>query len=329
MNTDEQTNSETHLINLDEVVEKTKNKTNIVMDSQIFNTIMACPQLCDFRFNHNFQAIKGKSNSLEIGSAVHVYMEYYYGAIIKGKSKSDAHIIGMNKCKEYFTGCLICVSGEKCDYHKKEKWEGTRNTPIESEGNLVGSNFVYDSLELYHTHYKNESIVPLEVEVVKSKIVYEDDEIRVLWKAKLDLVADNNNGIYPYDHKSAKQNRPKIKMNAQMRGQCFIMGTRNVFINVFGFQKTLPANERFKREVLSFSAETLLEWQSKDIPTYAYALKQYAETGYWPRNYTHCEGKYGTCAFLEVCEANEEMREEVLKNNFIVGPEWNPTNEEE
>jgi hypothetical protein len=55
----------------------------------------------------------------------------------------------------------------------------------------------------------------------------------------------------------------------------------------------------------------------------------YAETGYFPPNYNQCEGKYGLCAFKDVCESDPSMRESELKRLFVVGPEWNPTNDDD
>jgi hypothetical protein len=53
----------------------------------------------------------------------------------------------------------------------------------------------------------------------------------------------------------------------------------------------------------------------------------YAETGQFPPNFTNCESKYGNCAFKDVCEGDPEDRERLIKQNFMVGPEWNPTND--
>jgi hypothetical protein len=167
----------------------------------------------------------------------------------------------------------------------------------------------------------------LETEIVKGKVLYEDDEIRVLWKAKLDLVSDTNQGIYPVDHKTMKQRRETISLNNQFKGQCLIQGTRGVFINKVGFQTSLKPEEKFERKIIPYSEPRLLEWQSETLPYYAKLLLMYVESGHFPPNFTHCENKYGNCAFLKVCESDPAMRETEIKKLFMVGPEWNPTNE--
>lgn len=332
------------------VVDKTIRKANIIMDSQILTTLMSCPCLCDFKFNHNFVSMKGKSNSIECGSIVHKFMEVYYGSIIKGiTNRQEAFGYGMAAAEMYIKGCPHCtefapthfhepeapsICTPKCILkptcgHKKDDYPGLQNTPVESEGYKTGWKWALETCEQYHNHYRNDWWVPLEVETVKSEVLYEDDEIRVLWKAKLDLTADTNQGIFPVDHKTMKQNRPTLNLNNQFTGQCLIMKTRQVIINKVGFQKTLKPEEKFKREPCGYTPQRLIEWQSEILPFYARMLLMYHENNHWPRNYTSCDGKYGPCAFTGVCGANPDMREEELRINFKVGPEWNPTNDED
>lgn len=337
---DEQTLNE---IPLDTVIENILGgKKNIILDSQILSTLMSCPRLADFRFNHNFISIGGKSNSLECGSIVHTFMEYYYKAIINGVKREQAFGFGITAAELYIKGCAGCAEFTPTSEfpkppcgHKPYEFPGVRNTPREPDTSnprekyKTGWQWALDTCDQYHLHYRNDHWVPLEIEVVKGEILYEDDEIRVLWKAKLDATFDTNQGIFPTDHKTMKQRRNTISMNNQFIGQCLIMKTRNVFINKVGFQKTLKPEEKFERKPISYSEARLLEWQGEILPYYSKLLLMYAETGHYPPNFNHCEGKYGNCAFLKVCESNPDMREEEIKRAFIIGPEWNPTNDDD
>ena len=347
-------------------------KKNVVLDATMLSTLMSCPRLSDFRFNMNLMGIGGKSNSLETGSIVHVFMEYYYKSIIAGVKKDDAFGYGISAAQMYIQGCPhctdfhpikcdVCVDGwvaigddiadghvpcEKCDKtgwklqspgcgHKVNEFPGVKNTPkdntkLQNGGSLIGWQWALDSCDQYHRHYRNDHWVPLEVEVVKSMVLYEDDEIRVMWKSKLDLISDTNQGIFPIDHKTMKQNRDTNSMNNQFMGQCRIMNTNNVFINKFGFQTTLKPEEKFKRINVPYSNSRLLEWQGTIVPYYAKLLLMYAEMEYYPPNFSNCEGKYGNCPFYKTaCSLDPDDRERGLKNNFVVGPEWNPTNDED
>lgn len=312
-------------------------KKNVILDATILTTVMGCGRLADLRFNHNLVAIGGKSNSLECGSIAHVFMEYYYKAIIGGIKRDQAFGYGITAAELYIRGCKGCtafvatpdVSKPTCG-HKANEFPGVQNTPKDSEGFKVGWQWVLDTMDQYHIFYKNDHWQPLEVEVVKGKVLYEDDEIRIMWKAKLDTTFDTNQGIFPVDHKSMKQNRDTNSMNNQFMGQCRIMDTNQVILNKVGWQTTLKPVDKFKRLPVCYSNSRLLEWQGETLPYYAKLLIMYAETGYYPPQHNHCEGKYGPCAFYEkVCSDSPENREAALRQYFMVGPEWNPTNEDE
>ena len=146
----------------------------------------------------------------------------------------------------------------------------------------------------------------------------------MLWKAKLDRTVDTNQGIFPVDVKTMKVRRDTISLNNQFIGQCLIMKTRNVIIDKIGFQTTLEPKDKFLRVVVSYSADRLLEWQSTTLPFWAKMYLMYQETGYWPQNFTHCENKFGLCAYKGICEVDRGMREEELKLHFKIGEKWEP-----
>jgi hypothetical protein len=273
-------------------------KKNIILDATMLSTIQSCGRLADFRFNHHFQSLSGKSPSLEMGSIVHAYLEKMYEARINGINRTDAHQFGLTSANAY------ALSSE------------VKNSTQEDKA------FAIDTCEQYYEHYKNDHWIPLEVETVKSEVLYTDDEIRIMWKAKLDLIADTSQGIYPVDHKTMKQRRDSISLNNQFTGQCILMKTRSVFINKIGFQKTLKPSEKFSRPPVNYSMDRLLEWQTQILPYWAYQWLSYNESEYFPPNYTHCENKYGFCAFKDVCDADRNMRETIIGMNFEVGEPW-------
>jgi len=105
-----------------------------------------------------------------------------------------------------------------------------------------------------------------------------------------------------------------------------LLDSRNVIKNNIGLQSSLKIEERLTREVISYSSDRLIEWQSEILPYYAYKYIQFTETGFWPPDYTHCDNMFGPCAFKMVCESNRDMREEVLRAEFQIAPIWDPTN---
>ena len=333
-NTDERTIGET---NINEIVDiPIGGKKNIILDATILTTIMGCPRLSDFRFNLNLQSINGKSNSLECGSLVHVFLEYFYRNLAAGIKRQDAIGFAFTAAETYIQGCKVCTDYvPTSDFpkppcgHKANEFPGLKNTPKDSEGFKIGWSWVLETCQQYVDFWRNDHWVTLDVELVKGEILYEDDEIRVMWKAKLDWLVDSNQGIYSVDHKTMKQRRNNLTLNNQFIGQTLLTKQRAVYINKIGFQTTLKPEEKFTRAMVSYSAPRLLEWQSETLPYYAKLLLMYAESGHFPPNFTNCEGKYGNCAFHKVCESDPEMRESEIKKLFVVGAAWNPTNDEE
>lgn len=279
-------------------------RKNVVLDATMLSTLMGCARLADFRFNLNLVSVNGKSPSLEMGSIVHTILEYFNRAIIAGASRSNAIEAGF-------------VAGRNMAANPKEI---VNCSPQDIE-------LAFNTMEEYFDFYKNDFWIPLAVEEVRGEILYEDDEIRVLWKAKFDAIVDTNQGIFPEDHKTMKQRRDSIPLNNQFMGQCILLKTRQIIINKIGFQTSLKAHEKFTRPIMTFPSDALIEWQSEILPYYAKIMLLYGESGYWPPNFTHCENKFGACNFVDVCKANPNLREDELKRAFIVGTPWDPTNE--
>ena len=275
-------------------------QTKIILDATTLTTLMSCARLTDFRFNRDFQSAHGKGKALEMGQIVHTYLEHKYKNQINGFGRKESHQYGMTAAQIY------------------SRSEEVRNTSDED------ITLALDTCEQYNTHYLNDPLSPVEIEVVKEKVLYEDEEIAILWKAKLDMMADNNVGIFPYDHKTMSQRRDTVSLNNQFMGQCLVSGTRTMFVNKIGFQKTLKPNEKFSRTPVTYSFDRLVEWQSVILPYWAKQMVTYHEMNFWPPNFTHCESKFGYCQFKGICEADTNIRESALQVDFKVGTKWDP-----
>jgi hypothetical protein len=296
---------------------------NIIMDSQLLSTLMSCPRKADFRFNKNLSARDGKSNSLEAGSLAHVILEFYNRALIEGKPRSDCISIGYEAGKEYINGYQ---PGNK--YILDDNERGCKNLPEIGDSKVIGWSWVYETLAQYFDYYRLDNLVLVGVEEVRQKVIYEDESLRVLWKAKFDNILDMPNGFMSRDYKTSKQNRTTLSLNNQFMGQCVLLGGRNVMIDKIGWQKSLAPKEKFERAIISYSPDRLAEWANEIIPYYANMLIAYSESANYPPNFTNCESKYGWCEFKEICETDRNIRDERIEHLFVEGKKWDVLNED-
>ena len=297
-------------------------KKVVAFDATLLSSLQACPRMTDFRFNRNLVSLEGKSNSLECGSLVHIILEYFNKATIAGKSRVAAIEEGFIAGKEYRNGYLPSNL-----FVKDENEKGMVNTPDDSDSRNLGYNFVLQTMEEYFDYWKNDSFTTVTAEEVRGEVIYEDESLIVLWKAKFDSIVDTPQGFISKDYKTMKQRRDTISLNNQFMGQAVLLKARNVMVDKIGFQKSLKVEEKFSRVLVSYSMDRLLEWKNTVVPHYAHMLLAYSEADHFPPNFTHCENKYGYCTFKEVCEYDRNMRDEVLARNFKPGKVWDVLND--
>lgn len=310
-------------------MEVTVKKSSVILDNSMFSSYETCARLFDFTFNMQLIDIDGKSNSLEAGSLVHVILEIFNTNLINGFSRTLAVAAGMAAGEEYYYGCLDCKKNVCLKHKKSDPYMGCVNIPLDSDKYVVGYNWIVKTMEQYFNHYMADPYTPIESENVKGKIIYEDDEIRIMWKAKIDTLIDTHqlSKAISMDHKTRKIDRKMTSINNQFIGQCVVTGTNNMIVNKIGFQQSLKPEEKFKREMMSYSYDRLNEWRNVVVPSTVYRFLQSIERNEWLPTFTSCETKYGFCDFVPVCSLDRGLREGKLKEMFKVGPKWDPSNE--
>lgn len=303
-------------------------KEHIIFDSQLLTTLMACPRKFNNTFNLNLVRTSGPSNSLECGLMVHFMLDVFSKAIIAGKNRNDAIDDSFAAGKEF-----VVPFGNLNKFVLDSTYKGLLNTPKESvragTRSFVGSDWVFETMRQYYDYWQNSTWTIVSSEEVRGDVIYEDDEMRVIWKAKLDRIVDIESGFTPVDTKTSKQRGDTLFLNNQFMGQCWLLKSRNMIVDKIGFQTSLKPHEKFERVMSSYSTDRIGEWVYEVVPHYARMLVFYRESGYFPPQFTSCKTKYGTCEYLDSCEADRGIRDETLKLNFVEGKKWDISNDDE
>ena len=279
----------------------------ITIDSQILNSIQSCALKTKYSHIQNLKPTS-KAAALERGDLMHRLLEPYYSLLMdepnfNTETWKELKAAGIEPKKPVETGV---ASG----YYFATKLE----LPID-----ICEETIYQFRE-YAEHYRHDQWHPLAVEEVGTKVMYEDDDIRIDYVFKIDLVAEKGHLVAPFDHKTSKQRKEPSSMSNQFIGYAWGLGVNNVVVNKIGFQKTLRPDERFQRYTLPIDNERIEEW-IKNSTWWIKYLDSCIKEDNWPMNLTSCD-KYDGCIFRRICEANPQVREAKLSRDFDAGEEW-------
>lgn len=295
-------------------------KIRVVLDATIFNSFSSCEQHFNLRHNHNLVPISGMGRAIEMGSMMHDMLEEYYRAKKLGADRvtSLGKAIGVGNL--IIKSCEQCIK-KICTIHKDNKFHGLQSTDIDE------AHLVMQTMEQYHEFWKNDSWTTIEVEHVVGKVIYEDDDLSVLWKAKVDWLIDNLEGLFSTDHKTMSKREDVLDLDNQFIGQTIVTGQTKMFRNVVGFQKSLKPHEKFFREAVNYSKARQAEW-ILETASYAYDMANCVENKRYRHRLTSCRRRYGDCIFRHVCQGEPSDRQRLLNEQFKVAEKvWDVGND--
>lgn len=293
-------------------------KTIISFDSQNLNAIQTCARKAELQFIRNLQPTT-KAPALEKGDLLHKMMEIYDG--LKGncvnlesdtwlKIQEAQLISGVDDLLESPTEKKILFSIEA-----GRMFASKMDLPTE-----VSAEVIYQFSE-YCKFYTNDPWSTLAVEEVATRVLYEDEEIKVLYSGKLDRVVEQGNIQAWMDHKSSERRSEPSSMSNQFIGYCWLLGMNHGIIDKIGFQKTLKPHERFQRFIITVDDARIKEWESNSIYWVRHYLNENLKKEFFPMNLTSCD-KYGSCIYQSICETSPEGREWKMERDYVVGEQW-------
>jgi hypothetical protein len=172
----------------------------------------------------------------------------------------------------------------------------------------------------YCKYFQYDEWKPLAVEQVGSKVLFEDELLKVIYNFKIDMIAEKGNLIAPWDHKTQSRRTEPTTLSNQFLGYLFGLDLQTIVVNVIGLQKSLKPQDKFQRFPMTVSTSRIKEWQDNSL-FYVAKLIESIDSDYWPMNFTSCD-KYSGCRYNKLCITSPELREHKIDRDYVLQPKW-------
>jgi hypothetical protein len=272
------------------------------LDSQILDAFSRCERAMKHGFIDNLTPM-GTVFSIQRGSLVHDMLKLYYETYKKlhdrTKASIDAIDFGRSRINHY----------------------DAIDIPRGME--------ILESMREYFNYYSNERWIPVDIERIHKKLIYEDDEVAILYIAKMDLTVGGEPEIpiMPVDHKTYDRWFDPLALENQFTGYAHVIDADYLVVNKIGFQKSYPPDKKHRRIKLSYSQGKREEWVHNTVRLVKDMIFC-IENDSFPMRRTQC-GMYGGCRFKPICEVDYRARLGVIQKLYKEIPAWNPESLEE
>ena len=277
-------------------------KQVLMLDSQLLNNF----QDCEAKFYYNFvRNIRPpiKPEALDKGDLIHYILKFHYRLIKHNQSNCNN---GTIKQVPYSKIVQICTD-------KAEKYLLSLDLDVDL------ANEVVRAYSQYAEYYQNCNWTILEVEKPFAKILYDSDDLKIVYTGIIDLLTT----IAIVDTKSSSRRGEPSALSNQFMGYAWAFNVFNVVINKVGFQKTLKPEEKFERYTKSYPKAIIDEWVENTITIGKEIFNLLQDVTKMKRNFTSCD-KYAGCVFQQICQTVPEAREFVIERNYQLVEEWKP-----
>jgi hypothetical protein len=288
-------------------------KANIILDASKIDLFETCPARYNFRHNHNKSLpIIHKAKALDLGSLAHEGLGVYFNLLGEGKHYDDR-----------MTATLMKIREISCDA------EASNSEPEEVAVLLKA---VEQSCDYWRAEDEN-SLEVLAVEQPFAYILYEDDSVRIIISGKIDLLVNftgiGRNASYerlPIDHKTFSRDSVVLRKSNQFINYCAAVGSNYLVVNRIGLQKTLPAEEKFKRLPLSYDPIYIADWKDNLTKMLLNEFMGCIASEAWPEKPTSCNKFNRLCEYYNVCDSSgQDSKDNKLENEYVTVEPWDVT----
>lgn len=287
-------------------------KLNIILDASKIDLFETCPQRYNFRYNHNKVQGANKTEALDKGSLVHEGFGVYFTELSKETKYDDRMQLSLNKIREISSNpdqsnldpddveVLLKAFEESCDFWRSED---------------------------------ENCLTILAVEQPFANLLYEDDIVRLILSGKIDLLTNfrglGRNASYqnlPFDHKTFSRDSPIHRKSNQFINYCNAVESNYLIVNRVGLQKSLKAEEKYKRIPLSYDPIYIQDWKDNLTKMLLNEFMTCAAENYWPEKPTSCNKFNRLCEYYSICDSSgHEAKNIKLEQNYVYSEVWDVT----
>lgn len=284
----------------------------IIIDSQILTAFMECSEKYDLMFIQNLKSME-VVDPLVKGDVLHTGLEAYYRHL---KKVLNENVVPERK--------IIHEAGVEISVVEMRAKAALNGINLD-----LAEEVIKTTLE-YFEFYKDDDLIPLEIEEPFIKEIYanEEEDLRILYAGKIDLIATSARYQWkptPFDNKSTTRNSTPSSRSNQFFGYTDALDSNLLVINRIGFQKSLSAAERFKRLPVSYPPEYREKWRRETVVKWGRKLAWALDNQEFEENISSCD-KFSGCTFKKICESiTPEAREWVIQSQYVTGDSWDIT----
>ena len=282
-------------------------KVNIILDTSKIDLFETCPARYNFRHNLNKTLpLIHKAKALDKGSLAHGGLEVYYKMLGEGVAYPERMQATLMKIREL---------GSNAD---------TSNSEPEEVNEILQA--VEQSCDYWRAEDEN-SLEILNVETPFAYVLFEDDSIRIIISGKIDLLVNfhgiGHNASYdrlPIDHKTFSRDSAILRKSNQFINYCSAVESNYIIINRIGLQKSLKAEEKFKRIPISYDPIYIASWRDNLTKMLLNEYLTAVANEAWVEKPTSCNKFNRLCEYYSICDSSgEEAKKNKLENEFIDG----------
>lgn len=292
------------------------------------NLLNTCPRKFEYKIIRNL--VEGtESSAIIFGKAIHKALEHWYTLEPTQRDHGD-------ELKEY---AEMLAYGHNLDVEATGSQESIRQFVLAAPGLHclpdTDKRSVSQGVKIliaYFKHYHNDGFSVLNhngkpcIEQDFSFIIHEDSQMVIEYFGRIDVIMQNKQtGITVIaDHKTTaalgSQFYSRLKPNHQYTGyvlgakQCLGVDTNLFMINGIQVAKT---KTEFARQITERDETDFHELKLAVIDS-VLRLRSYHDRKEFPQNAPEPCSSYGSCEYLDVCQANNQLRETIIRHKWSV-----------